>query len=86
MQKKENYLDVDIKSNNKEETSFTWPKVSAESYVLPINEGKFIPSNDKYWKEFLNEQVYNVIESFSMQFFAINKEDYCYIIYYKKYI
>ncbi|MGL6105477.1 glycoside hydrolase [Romboutsia sp.] len=76
IQKQDNYLDIDIKSNNKEESSFTWPKVSGESYILPINEGKFIPSNDKYWKEYLNEQVYNVIESFSMQFFAVDKKDY----------
>ncbi|MGL5313380.1 MAG: glycoside hydrolase, partial [Peptostreptococcaceae bacterium] len=76
IQKEKDYLDIDIKSNKKEESSFTWPKVSGESYTLPINEGKFIPSNDKYWKEFLNEQIYNVIENFSMQFFTVNKEKY----------
>ncbi len=75
IKKEKDYLDVDIKSNGKEESSFTWPNVSGESYYLPINEGKFIPSNDKYWKEYLNEQVYNVIESFSMQFFAVNKDN-----------
>lgn len=76
IEKDNNHLDVDIKSNNKEENSFTWPSVSGESYTLPLQEGKFIPSNDKYWKEFLNEQVYNVLESFSMQFFSVNKSDY----------
>ncbi|EPZ58532.1 putative lipo domain protein [[Clostridium] sordellii ATCC 9714] len=44
--------------------------------MLPINEGKFIPSNDKYWKEYLNNQVLNTIESFSMQFFSVNKENF----------
>lgn len=76
IQKKGNYLDINIKSNNKEKSRFTWPEVSGESYTLPINEGKFIPSNDKYWKEFLDEQVYNVIENFSMQFFTVNKDEY----------
>lgn len=68
-------FEVSVVANGKEESSFTWPNVSGESYYLPINEGKFIPSNDKYWSEYLNEQVYNVIESFSMQFFAVNKEN-----------
>lgn len=76
IQKEDNYLDINIKSNKTEENSFTWPNVGGESYTLPINEGKFIPSNDKYWKEYLDEQIYNVIESFSMQFFAVNKEKY----------
>ena len=76
IQKEDNYLDINIKSNKKEENSFIWPKVKGESYTLPINEGKFIPSNDKYWKEFLDEQVYNFIENFSMQFFTVNKSEY----------
>ncbi|CEH33860.1 glycoside hydrolase [Romboutsia lituseburensis] len=76
IEKDNNHLDVDIKSNNKEENSFTWPSVSGESYTLPLQEGKFIPSNDKYWKEFLNDQVYNVLENFSMQFFSVNKSNY----------
>ncbi|MGL5693932.1 MAG: glycoside hydrolase, partial [Peptostreptococcaceae bacterium] len=75
--KKENkYLDVDISSTTKEENTFSWPKVNGESYTLPIQEGKFIPSNDKYWKEFLDDTVYNVIENFSMQFFSVNKENF----------
>ncbi|RDY29351.1 hypothetical protein CHL78_001235 [Romboutsia weinsteinii] len=74
--KENDYLDVDIKSNSKEETKFSWPKISGESYVLPIHEGKYIPSNDKYFKEYLDGQVYNVIESFSMQFFSVNKDNF----------
>lgn len=76
IKKENNYLDVNIKSNSEQEASFNWPKVEGESYVLPLYEGKFIPSNDKYWKEHLNESTYNVIESFSMQFFAVNKAKY----------
>ena len=44
--------------------------------MLPINEGKYIPSDDEYWKEHLTGSEYNVIESFSMQFFALNKKAY----------
>lgn len=73
--KKDQYLDVKIKSNKNEETKFSWPNISGDSYYLPINEGKFIPSNDKYFKEFLNENSYNIIEFFSMQFFSVNQND-----------
>ncbi|MBU3108289.1 glycoside hydrolase [Clostridium gasigenes] len=76
VQKKDNYLDVKIRSNTKEESEFSWPRVNAESYMLPINEGKYIPSDDEYWKEHLTGSEYNVIESFSMQFFALNKKAY----------
>ncbi|WP_371025324.1 glycoside hydrolase [Paraclostridium ghonii] len=76
IKKKNDYLDVDIKSTNKEVNSFTWPSISGESYVLPINEGKFIPGNDKYWKDYLNEQKLNTIESLSMQFFSVNKDNF----------
>lgn len=76
VEKENNYLDVKIKSNITEADEFTWPKVDAESYMLPINEGKYIPSNDEYWKEHLTDSEYNGIESFTMQFFALNKKDY----------
>lgn len=76
VEKVDNYLEVKIKTNKKEDTSFSWPVVSGESYALPWHEGKIIPSDDANWKEFLNEAQYNVIEAFSMQFFAVNKEKY----------
>ncbi|WP_243444994.1 hypothetical protein [Romboutsia maritimum] len=49
------------------------PKVTGDSYYLPINEGKYIPSRYKYFKKFLNNTSYNTLESFSMQFFTVNK-------------
>lgn len=76
IKKENNYLDVDITSTTKKENSFEWPKISGESYMIPIQEGKFIPSNDKYWKEFLDDEVYNVIENFSIQLFSVNKDDF----------
>lgn len=48
--------------------SFTWPKVQAENYTLPLWEGKQIPSNDENWKKFLKDDAYSFAESFSMKF------------------
>lgn len=76
IEKQENYLDVTIKSNKEEENMFSWPKVSGQEYMLPINEGKLIPSNDALWKEYFNESEIKGIEGLSMQFFAVNKSDY----------
>lgn len=75
IKKKDNYLDVAIKSNNNE-NNFSWPKVTGEGYMLPLNEGKCIPKDDKVWKDYLNDNEMKTLESFSMQFFAANKKDY----------
>ncbi len=72
LKKEREYLNIKIRS--KKEGEFNWPKANAESYILPLAEGKHIPSDDEYWKEFLSEESYTVSEAFSMQFFALNKE------------
>ncbi|MTK13192.1 MAG: hypothetical protein F8N39_14255, partial [Clostridiaceae bacterium] len=46
------------------------------SYVLPMGEGKLIPSGDSKWKQFLDGADWAGNESLSMQFFAANKEKY----------
>lgn len=74
VKKEKDYLDVKIKA--KKEGKFTWPKVSGESYVMPMGEGKLIPSDDSKWKQFLNGADYTGSEGLSMQFFAANKEKY----------
>ncbi|MGZ9816718.1 glycoside hydrolase [Peribacillus simplex] len=74
MEKKENYLDIDIKSTGAKQ--FEWPKISADSYMLPLGEGKFIPNNDKYWREFLKDETLTFSESFSMRFFTLNMPKY----------
>ena len=56
--------------------SFTWPKIQAENYTLPLWEGKQIPSNDESWKKFLKDDAYSFAESFSMKFFALNSLKY----------
>ncbi|GCD10138.1 glycoside hydrolase [Clostridium tagluense] len=77
IQKKDKYLDVSIKSSIKEgENKFSWPKVTGEAYMLPLNEGKYIPKDDKVWKEYLNDNEMKTLESFSMQFFASSKKNY----------
>ncbi|MHA2890490.1 glycoside hydrolase [Bacillus cereus] len=77
IEKKDSYLNIKLQSTKSEGTNeFTWPKVSADSYTLPLWEGKNIPSNDSYWKQFLKDQDFSFIESFSMRFFALNKAKY----------
>ncbi|EGL19056.1 MULTISPECIES: glycoside hydrolase [unclassified Paenibacillus] len=74
VRKKENYLDVTITSTGAE--TFQWPRVTADSYLLPLGEGKKIPANDASWMQFLKEETLNWSESFSMDFFALNKQAY----------
>ncbi|MFZ7936179.1 glycoside hydrolase [Bacillus thuringiensis] len=77
IEQKESYLNIKLKSTKSEGANeFTWPKVSAESYTLPLWEGKNIPSNNSDWKQFLKGQDFSFIESFSMRFFALNKPKY----------
>ncbi|MGE7918525.1 glycoside hydrolase [Viridibacillus sp. NPDC093762] len=76
IEKKDKYVDVTIKSSKDEENSFSWPKVKGNGYLLPLNQGKYIPSDDSVWKDYLNEEKIKLIESFSMQFFAVDKDEY----------
>lgn len=76
IQKQENYLDVTIKSISDAQNEFSWPKISGDAYMLPINQGKYIPNDDELWKEYLTGNEMRTIESFSMQFFAVEKEAY----------
>ncbi|OUB36695.1 hypothetical protein BK708_02405 [Bacillus thuringiensis serovar yunnanensis] len=77
IEKKESYLNIKLKSTKSEGANeFTWPKVSAESYTLPLWEGKNIPSNNSDWKQYLKDKDFSFIESFSMRFFTLNKPKY----------
>lgn len=66
LEKKKDHLNIEVESTGAE--SFTWPKVQAENYTLPLWEGKQIPSNDENWKKFLKDDAYSFAESFSMKF------------------
>lgn len=50
IRKEKDHLNIEVESTGAE--SFTWPKVEAENYTLPLWEGKQIPSNDENWKKF----------------------------------
>ncbi|KAA0964826.1 hypothetical protein FQ087_00390 [Sporosarcina sp. ANT_H38] len=76
IKKKDKYVDVTMKSNKDEDNMFAWPKVKGDGYMLPLNQGKHIPSNDSVWKDYLSEEKMKVIEAFSMQFFAVDKSAY----------
>ncbi|MFE4243415.1 glycoside hydrolase [Peribacillus butanolivorans] len=76
IEKKDKYVDVTIKSSKDEENLFSWPSVKGDGYMLPLNQGKYIPSNDSIWRSYLNEKKMKVIEAFSMQFFAVDKSEY----------
>lgn len=76
IEKKDKYVDVTIKSSKDEENLFSWPSVKGDGYVLPLNQGKYIPSNDSVWKDYLSGEKMKVIEAFSMQFFAVDKSEY----------
>ncbi|EJR89763.1 glycoside hydrolase [Bacillus cereus] len=77
IEKKESYLNIKLKSTKSEGANeFTWPKVSAESYTLPLWEGKNIPSDNPDWKQYLKDEDFSFKESFSMRFFALNKAKY----------
>lgn len=72
--KNKKYLDIRIESIGAEQ--FAWPTVQADSYMLPLGEGKRIPANDPNWKQFLNGETMTWGESFSMNFMALNKKHY----------
>lgn len=76
IEKEEKFVDVTIKSSKDDDNMFAWPKVKGDGYMLPLNEGKYIPSNDSIWKDYLNEEKMKVIETLSMQFFAVHKSEY----------
>lgn len=75
IEQKEEYIDVRIQSLSPETNAFLFPLISAENYIIPINEGKYIPSADVHWKEYLNGMVFNTIENLSMAFFAAGYGD-----------
>ncbi|UZM97748.1 hypothetical protein OL548_22250 [Lysinibacillus sp. MHQ-1] len=53
IEKKDKYVDVTIKSSKDEDNMFAWPKVKGDGYMLPLNQGKYIPSDDSIWKKLL---------------------------------
>ncbi|WP_430603452.1 hypothetical protein IGJ02_000930 [Enterococcus sp. DIV0724b] len=77
VKKENNHLAVALTSLSDEDTSFTWPKLDAKNYVLPIAEGKTIPNDQKEWLAYFkqNEEL-SMSEAFSMSFFTTNQETF----------
>lgn len=77
IKKEKNHLAVALTSMSDEDISFTWPKLDAKNYVLPIAEGKTIPNNQNEWLAYFkqNEEL-SMSEAFSMSFFATNQETF----------
>lgn len=77
IKKEKDYLDISIKSAKGKDikNGFIWPVVSGKNYTLPLGEGKYIPSDDKYFKEYLDDAELDPIESLSMNFFASSNDD-----------
>ncbi|NOV04779.1 glycoside hydrolase [Paenibacillus planticolens] len=71
IEKKSDYLDIRLVSIGAEQ--FQWPSIKSDSYILPFGEGKRIPASDANWREFLKDQTLSWSESFSMDFFALSK-------------
>ncbi|MEI5989301.1 hypothetical protein A5881_000789 [Enterococcus termitis] len=77
LKKENNHLAVALTSLSNEDTTFTWPKLDAKNYVLPIAEGKTIPNDQKEWLAYFkqNEEL-SMSEAFSMSFFTTNQETF----------
>lgn len=71
----EGYLHVSITSKSEEDKEFVWPNVSAETYYLPLGEGKRIPAADPAWNNYLSEKEVSVLEELSMPFWISAQED-----------
>lgn len=69
------YVSLNITALSKDQASFQFPQIYADAYILPIGEGKYIPTNDSNWKSYLTEHEIDTIESSSMSFLALEKDD-----------
>lgn len=76
IEKNTDYLDIKIKFKGQETDSFIWPSVSADKYIIPFGEGKQFSNDDTYWKEYLDNNNMNAIESLSMQFFVAQWDNF----------
>lgn len=72
----QDYLSVEITSENDNNNSFTWPNISSDTYYFPFGEGKRVPAKDVNWQTYLNGQEFNALEQLSMPFWISSYEDY----------
>lgn len=72
----DDYLSVTITSETDHDNTFTWPNISADTYYLPLGEGKRIPAGDAVWQNYLNGQEFSAMEQLSMPFWITSAGDY----------
>lgn len=72
----DDYLSVTLISETTQDNAFAWPEISADSYYLPLGEGKRVPADDPIWKEYLSGQEFSVLEKLSMPFWASPAGEY----------
>ena len=73
VEKLDNKLQVLFSYLGGEKMAFQWPRITGSQYYLPLGEGKRIPQGDKLWENYLKEQSFNMMEQFSMPFFAVEQ-------------
>ncbi|WFD11870.1 glycoside hydrolase [Tepidibacter hydrothermalis] len=78
---------LNIHFSTEKEMSFTWPKVGStkgfDSYIIPYNEGKYIPKKDQTFIKFLTQyDSWDTIEFLSMPFIGLRNDlnTYTYIM------
>lgn len=74
------YLSVSITSTDTKDNEFRWPSVSADTYYLPLGEGKRIPGNDPEWIQYLSGNRISMLEQLSMPFWATTHGEYAVLI------
>lgn len=74
LEKSEQSINVKITSLASEKNTFTWPYIEGENYILPLFGGKYIPSGDTNWKNYLHGNEVSTIENLSMAFFAVEQQ------------
>ena len=70
------YLEVSIASGGTADHQFDWPGIAGETYYLPLGEGKRVPAGDAVWAEHLSGQEFDLLEQFSMPFWAVAHGDH----------
>lgn len=72
---------VKVKVESTKETSITWPiigkELNSKALLLPLGEGRYVPTKDKEWIQFLTDSGESSLnEAFSMPFWGVQGEDF----------
>ncbi|NOU70979.1 hypothetical protein GC098_05960 [Paenibacillus sp. LMG 31458] len=72
---------VKVKVESNKETSVTWPvlgkELNSKAMLLPLAEGRYVPTKDKEWIQFLTDSGESSLnEAFSMPFWGVQGDDY----------